>query len=249
MKRWPAMVTSLNTLLPTWRMRLPLVGTWPVSSSPARSRKPKSVRMLLENCVQPRVSTISSRPGRSCGPTAYDDERGRRVAEDEMRLRSRKSRWPVMISGVTTRRALRAGAHEIGRDMQGGRRRGAAVTHVEGGARGAERMLDLDGHGRIGALLMRGGADDHVDVGARQPASSSACRAEETPNSAMTEISSRRRAEGCARHAGGFEDAVEGEHVARLHARRIDDEVGVGFWKERLAAAGTRGHFPARRAR
>ena len=87
MKRWPATVTSLNTLLPTCLIMLPSITTTEVSSWLARLRKPKLVRMLLENCVQLRVSTISNRPGSvSSSPIASHDHRGRGVAEDEMRL-------------------------------------------------------------------------------------------------------------------------------------------------------------------
>ena len=58
-----------------------------VSSCPARSRKPKLVRMLLENCVQLRVSTISklARPALAL-VQRLDHHRGRGIAEDEMRL-------------------------------------------------------------------------------------------------------------------------------------------------------------------
>ena len=60
---------------------------------------------------------------------------------------------------------VRAGAHQIDGDVQGGRRRRAAEPHVEGRAPGAQRLLHLDGDRRIGPLVMRGRADDQVDVG------------------------------------------------------------------------------------
>jgi hypothetical protein len=62
-------------------------------------------------------------------------------------------------------RSRRAGADHVGGglDAESGRRTGD--IHVEGEAVYAERLLDLDGDGRIGALVVGRRADDGVDIG------------------------------------------------------------------------------------
>ena len=98
------------------------------------------------------------------------DHRSRGVAEDEMRLPVAE----IEMAGDDLRRhhehaLLGAGAHQVEGDMQAGRRRRAAKPHVEGRTLRAERMLDLDGDRRIGPLVVRGGADHHVDVARLEP--------------------------------------------------------------------------------
>ena len=149
-----------------------------------------------------------------------------------------------MISGVTTSTRFCAPVRtRLKATCSAGRRRRAAEPHVEGRALRAERMLDLDGDRRIGPLVVRGRADHHVDVGGREPGIVERAPAPtSTPNSAIDRelvVVARRNAR---RHALGVENAVEHQHVAVLDARRIDDELGVRFLQQRLAAT------PARRA-
>jgi hypothetical protein len=99
-----------------------------------------------------------------------DQDRGSRVAEDEMAV----AVAPVQVAAGDLRiehqhRARLARLHRVGRglDAEGGR--GAGHVHVEAEALDAQRLLHFDGDGRIRALQIAAGDHDHVDV-LRRPA-------------------------------------------------------------------------------
>ncbi len=187
------------------------------SSWPARSRKPKLVRMLLENCVQLRVSTHLETAGPLLAlPQPLDDHRGRGIAEDEMRLPVAEIEMP----GDDLRRhhqhaPLCAGPHQIDRDMQRPRR----PTNSRAPCRRRRPLC----RARSGS---RWRSPDRAAGDARPrrspcrcrrlpgPACSSARLADAMPNSAIERqlvVVARRDAR---RHALGIENAV----AARAHA-------------------------------
>src|SRR6056297_1132797 len=102
-------------------------------SGRVRRRKPLLLRMLFENLVAQRVEWI-----RKCAPLASSAGSITTAVQTSPKMkwqsRSRHSRWPEQISGLTTM------------------------------ARRAQPLLYLDGNRRIGPLVVRGGADDQVDL-------------------------------------------------------------------------------------
>ena len=88
--------TSRNTLRPSWVNSLSF---WPIPSGAARFRKPKLLRILLENWVFSRVPRMSQ-------PSTASSARSTMAAvatSPKMKWlsRSRKFRWPEQISGLT----------------------------------------------------------------------------------------------------------------------------------------------------
>jgi len=88
--------------------------------------------------------------------------------------RSFQARCAEQISGLTTstvradeHRACRPAAHGIDRDVQCKGRRRAGDIHIKGiAALDGQRLLNLDGHRRIGTLHVRRGTDHRIDLGA-----------------------------------------------------------------------------------
>ena len=86
---------------------------------------------------------------------------------------------------------LRTGPHQIDRDVQTGRRRGAAKPHVEAGAVGAESVLNFDRNRRWWCEA----AQITMSISApSSPAWESARFAEAKPNSASSDSASSGRA-------------------------------------------------------
>ena len=122
--------------------------------------------------------------------------------------------------------------------MQARGRRRAAQRHVEGRTRRADRVLNFDGDRRIGPLMVRGGADHHVDVGAGQTGIIE--RPFRRSNSELGHdgevvVIARRNAR---RHSPGIEDTVQRVHMACRYAGRMGDELLGRFRQRRLAGAG-----------
>ena len=91
--------------------------------------------------------------------------RHRGIAEDEMRLPVAEIEMAGDDFGRGHQDALvRARAHQIDRHVQRSSRRRTAKPHVEAGACRAERLLHFDSDRRIGPLVVRGRADDQVDL-------------------------------------------------------------------------------------
>ena len=194
--------------------------------------------MLLENWVFSRVPRMSQPPCSAASSAALDDHGGGHVAEDEVAVAVAE----VQVARADLRidhqhRPRRAGGHEVrGRlDAEGGGR--AGHVHVEGEAVDAQRLLHLDGHGRIGALHVGGRAQHRVDLdgglapGARWPAWPPS-----TAISASTESSSLERSGMIGPHDVRIDQAGLVDHVARLDARSLLDELGRGGRQRRHLA-------------
>ena len=98
--------TSLNTLRPCWRNSL---SGLPTPASSKRFMKPKLLRMLFENFV----FSFDSRISNWCSPTAVSAASMIIAVHASPKMkwlsRSRKFRWPLVISGFSTSTA-RAGS-------------------------------------------------------------------------------------------------------------------------------------------
>ena len=146
----------------------------------------------------------------------------------------------IEVSGDDFRRhhehpPLRARAHQVERHVQPRRGGRAAEAHVEGSARRAQRLLDFDGDRRIGPLLVRCGADHHVDLGRFD-----SCVIERLLRRGDAEFGHDGQfvvaALGNARrHAVGVEDACGFEHMPVFHAGCIFDEFDAGT-RQRIEA-------------
>ena len=122
-----------------------------------------------------------------------------------------------------------SGAHKIDRNMQARGSRRAAEPHVEARTNGAKLVLYLDGDCRIWPLVMRGRADHQIDLSRLQSRMGKRllCRGNGELGFQRQRVV---RARGYSwRHAGGIEDTLAFNNVPVLNARRIDDEVIVGF--------------------
>ena len=96
--------------------------------------------------------------------------------------------------------------------------------------------LDLDRHGRVGALHVGGRAQHRVDRSRALPQRSSASRAAFTAISARIESSSFGRSGMIGRITAGSRIPDLSHHEARLDARGLLDELGGGG-RDRLDAA------------
>ena len=160
----PSAPLRLNTLRPC--CVISLSGIVAAGLRSQRLRKPKLLRMLLENSVfsfEPRIAHAPARRDLSRSRPARAT-----AASPKMKCvsRSRKLRWPVVSSGLTTstERAWPARTMSIGvLDRERGRR--AGDVHVVAKAACAELVLHFDRQRRIGALQRRARADHGVDVG------------------------------------------------------------------------------------
>ena len=158
--------TSLNTLRPSWTNSLSRA---PIPLGSARFRKPKLLRMLLENLVFRRVSTIrNGARARGCR-LALHDHRGAGVAEDEV---------AVAVAEVQVARAdLRADHQHRARRARCAPRCAAMLmpkvaeeqatfmSKAKPSMPSASCTSTADG--RVGALQVRAGDDHRVDVGGR----------------------------------------------------------------------------------
>jgi hypothetical protein len=143
-----------------------------------------------------------------------------------------------VISGSTTSTARGPpGLHGVDRhlDAEGGR--GAGHVHVEAEALDAQRGLDLDRHGRVGALHVGAGADHAVHIGGGLAgALQRLFGGGHGDLGHHGDLGVRARGEARA-HALGVQHALFFHHVAALDARGFFDEFDAGH-RDRGARAG-----------
>ncbi|MPL84461.1 hypothetical protein SDC9_30426 [bioreactor metagenome] len=159
-----------------------------------------------------------------------DQRRGRDIAEDEVAVAVTPFEMARGDLGVHHQRTPhRAGADHVGRglDAEGGR--GAGDVHVEGKARGAQKLLDLDRDGGIGTLHVRGGADHQIDLAPLAPGGGQGRGAGlerdlgHDPGFVVAALTQLRI------HPRGIENAALVHHMAALDTRGLVDELGRGM--------------------
>ena len=124
-----------------------------------------------------------------------------------------------------------AGADHVGGGLHAEGRRGARDVHVEAEAGAAQRILDLDGDGRIGALQVRAGHEDAVDFlcGAARLVQRLA-RCVHAHLGEQRELLVRTLRDARA-HDVGVQNARLVHDVAGLDAGGLDDELDAGLGK------------------
>ena len=130
------------------------------------------------------------------------------------------------------------GGNHVGRGLKREGRRGACDIHVEAEAFDAERVLHFHRHCGVSALQVRGADQDPVNirrcaVGRLQGFARRTDRhLRENRNLLVRPLWQTRAHDFWIKNAGLVDD------IARLDARRLDDELGRGFHQRRLRAGG-----------
>jgi hypothetical protein len=183
--------------------------------------------MLLENWVFRRVPRISQPPV-ACDGVLDDHGRGH-VAEDEVAVAVLEVQVARADLGIDHQHGLgAAGRDEVGGGLDAEGRRRASHVHVEGEALDAQGLLHLDGHGRVGALHVRGGADHRADLADRLAPAFDRLLGRldghlgQDRQLVVAALGQHRT------HQVGIDDAVLVHHEARLDARGLLDEFGRG---------------------
>lgn len=179
-----------------------------------------------EHRLQPRTQDFPT----ALGQISVLDDHGRgHVTEDEVAVAVLEVQVARADLGIDHQHSLgAAGGDEVGGglDAEGGRRTGH--VHVEGEAVDTQGLLHLDGHGRVGALHVRGRADHCADLADRlAPARDGVLggfdghlgQDRQLVVAALGQVGP---------HDLGVDDAVLVHHEARLDARGLLDEFGRG---------------------